>query len=173
MVEKLVRDVTWAGVLIVVPAIAAWLTGLHLIFPSLGPSAFFLATGDKKLFSARSVIGGHFIGVVGGLIAYWSLAAGLAVGHFPPALSLDNFRLVMSGVLSLVITITVMLGTKTVHPPACATTLIVSLGLLPMPFDGLLIMVAVVVMFIVFRLMVHVEEKTNKEKRVAGSETRT
>ncbi len=162
MVKKMVRDVIWAGILIVIPALAAWLTGLHLIFPSLGPSAFFLATGDKKLFSARAVIGGHLIGVLGGLAAYWSLAAGLAVGHMPPALSLDIFRLVMSGVLSLVITIAAMLGTKTVHPPACATTLIVSLGLLPNPLDGMLIMLAVILMYGVFRFLVFGEEKSRK-----------
>ncbi len=155
MVHKFIRDVAWAGILIVIPALAAWVTGFHLIFPSLGPSAFFLATGDKKLFSARSVIGGHLIGVIGGLIAYNSLAAGLAVGNFPPALSLDNFRLVMSGVTALVITIAVMLGTKTVHPPACATTLIVSLGLLPTLFDGMIIMIAVILMYGVYKLMLY------------------
>jgi hypothetical protein len=40
------------------------------------------------------------------------------------------------------------------HAPACATTLIVSLGVLPRLVDGALIMVAVVAMFLTHRLVI-------------------
>lgn len=40
-----------------------------------------------------------------------------------------------------------MIATKTVHSPACATTLIVSLGVLSRPVDGVIIMGAVTLLY--------------------------
>ena len=46
-----------------------------------------------------------------------------------------------------------MLAARAVHAPACATTLIVSLGVLPTPLDGALIMAAVAALFLTHRLL--------------------
>jgi hypothetical protein len=56
-------------------------------------------------------------------------------------------------VLSVGLTTVIMLLTDTSHSPACATTLIISLGLLPTFMDGGLIMLAVAVMFLVQLLL--------------------
>jgi len=78
------------------------------------------------------VIGGHCIGVVAGLIAYHAIAPdiGVSVTTSAPALATAQLRFVASGVVAVVLTTGGMLATETVHPPACATTLIVSLGYL-------------------------------------------
>jgi CBS-domain-containing membrane protein len=147
--------VTWrVALLIAFPALIAWLTGLPFIFPSLGPSAYILASNDPKVFSTRKVIGGHFVGVLAGLAAYYSIAAGLSLPHLSPALTIDNLRVVMSGVCALVLAASVMQLAKAVHPPACATTLLVSLGVLATAEDALIIMGAVTVMFITYKLLV-------------------
>jgi hypothetical protein len=159
--EELLRHVLRVGIhvslLVAVPGLAAWAWGKPLIFPSLGPSAFALGISSNKTESGRSVIGGHFVGVVGGLLAYHLLATGLTLENIPPAWSFDGFRLAMSGVLSILLTTAAMLLTQTSHAPACATTLIISLGLLPTFPDGGIILLAVVGLFGVHKLLSRAE----------------
>ncbi|ELY64831.1 hypothetical protein C492_04845 [Natronococcus jeotgali DSM 18795] len=50
-----------------------------------------------------------------------------------------------------------MLATDTRHPPACATTLIVSLGLLSTFREGVLMIVAVVLLVAAHRLLLATE----------------
>ncbi len=139
----------------VVPGVAAWLTGQPLIFPSLGPTAFALVF-DRRENDARQVIGSHLIGVVGGLIAYHTLAQGLTLAALRPAFSVDGLRIVASGVISIGLTTLAMVALRLSHAPACATTLIVSLGVLPAITDGILIMVAVIGMFLIHRLIIRI-----------------
>lgn len=123
----------------------AWATGLPALFPSLGPSAFVLAmfpAGEAS--NPRRVIGSHALGVVAGLLSYHLVAPGVVVtGQIPP-LSVPGLRLTVSSVLAIILTVTGMLQFDIRHPPACATTLIVALGLLPRVSDGVLMIVAVV-----------------------------
>jgi hypothetical protein len=151
-------DLAHVGVLVLVPGVAAWLLGKPLIFPSLGPSAFVLVLNEREI-SARRVIGGHLIGVVSGVLAYQLLANGFTLANLAPALSAAGLRLVASGVLSIVLTTCLMQMARAHHAPACATTLIVSLGLLPGSTNGLLIMAAVIFMFFVHRLVVRMRKK--------------
>jgi len=148
--RKTLVDVAHVSLLVLIPGVAAWLLGQPLIFPSLGPSAFALVL-DPGENRARRVIGGHLIGVVSGLLAYHLLAHGLSLVDLVPALSSAGLRIVASGVVSILLTTGLMLATRASHAPACATTLIVSLGLLPSWTDGLLIMVAVIAMFLAHR----------------------
>ena len=105
-------------VLVLVPGALAWLFGRPLIFPSLGPSALALAL-DSDGSRGRQVIGGHWIGVVRGLIAYHALARGLSLAALAAAPSLGGLRIVASGVLSVGLTTWLMLATRTTHhPPA-------------------------------------------------------
>ena len=152
MKPKDLRDLAHVCLLLLVPGSLAWLLGQPLIFPSLGPSALALVLDDKGN-RARQVIGGHFFGVLSGLIAYHLLAQGLTLAALAPALSIDGLRIGASGVLSVGLTTLAMLATRTTHAPACATTLIVSLGVLPSPMDGARIMAAVVIMFLAHRLV--------------------
>jgi CBS-domain-containing membrane protein len=127
-----------------VTGIVTVLTGRPFLFPSLGPSAYLLATAPAAPTSRpRSVIGGHAIGVVAGLLTYHLLAAGLVVTDPGSAMSVAQLRLGASAVVSVGLTTTGMVATGYRHAPACATTLIVGLGLLPSPVDGGIILVAV------------------------------
>jgi hypothetical protein len=145
--SKVLRDTLQVGVLLCVPALVAWVSGRPFIFPSLGPSAFSLICGDRGEDTAAKVIGGHFIGLLGGLLAYHLLAHGLDLGHLPMSRSFPLLRLALSGILSVMLTTAGMEGTRLEHPPACATTLIVSLGLLPSWWDAIFIMVAIAMMY--------------------------
>lgn len=136
-----------AGALLVDLGLFAWVTGLPALFPSLGPSAYVLATRPGAPESApRRVIGGHALGALAGLLAYRALAPGeLAIaahGSFSPAVA----ALAASAVVAVALTTAAMLATDLRHAPACATTLIVALGLLATPVEVSVLVVAVVVL---------------------------
>ena len=141
----------YAGFLFTVIGATAWASGEPFIFPSLGPSAFILAF-ERRGSRTRTyrVVGSHLIGAVAGLLAYTLFASGVALASTPPA-SVDGFRLALSGVVSIVLTAWGMLASRTIHAPACATTLIVSLGLLSTPRQVAIILVSVVVLVAVPR----------------------
>lgn len=135
-----------AGGLVALLGGISWATGRPFVFPSLGPTAFALAL-RPNFQRARAVIGGHFCGVFGGLVAYYLLAHGLTLTALPAPGSWAGLRLAASAALSVGFTTGAMIATKTVHSPACATTLIVSLGVLSSPLDGVVIMGAVVLLY--------------------------
>lgn len=122
-------------------AAAALATGAPLIFPSLGPTAFLLFyTPLQPAASPRNTLGGHLIGAVAG---YLSLAA-FGLLHEAPALTTGvTGPRVAAAALSLGLTSGVMVWTKLPHPPAGATTLIVSLGILREPWQLAVLMLAV------------------------------
>jgi len=131
MRERL-RQSAVASALLSVSGALAWLTGSPLVFPSLGPSAYLLAVDPSApTCRPRRVVGGHVVGIAGGLLAYYLLAQGLVVTEPFPPLSEPGFRLATSAALATGLTTLGMLVTDLRHAPACATTLIVSLGLLP------------------------------------------
>jgi CBS domain-containing membrane protein len=125
-------------------SILALLTGSPFIFPSLGPTAFlFFYTPTAPSASPRNTLIGHAVGVLAG---YFSLVVtGLTTAG--PALSIGvTGPRVIAAALSLGLTAGVMVLLKSPHPPAGATTLIVSLGILTQPWKLVLLMVAVVVL---------------------------
>lgn len=126
-----VRSSLYAGVLLTVVGLLAWATGRPFVFPSLGPSGYVLATTSSDAVTPRRVVGGHLLGLGAGLLTYHTLASGFVITTTAPAFSLAQLRLVASGVVAVALTTGTMLRTDLVHPPACATTLIVALGLLP------------------------------------------
>ncbi|MFC7174330.1 HPP family protein [Haloplanus litoreus] len=137
----------YAGVLFAVLGAIAWLSGQPFVFPSLGPSAFLLAferRGNRTRLGR--VVASHAIGGVAGLLAYTLLGAGVILTATPSPGSAAGLHLVASGVCSIVLTSWGMIATGTNHAPACATTLIVSLGLLSTPGQVGLIVVSVVVL---------------------------
>lgn len=147
MMRRRVGTSLYAGFLFTVLGLIAWLSGQPFIFPSLGPSAFLLAfdrQGDRT--RTYRVVGSHLIGAVAGFLAYLLFAAGVTLTPPPEAFSPDGLRLAASGVLSVVVTSWGMIATDTVHAPACATTPIVSLGLLSTPLAVLTIVGSVVIL---------------------------
>lgn len=135
------------GLLIAVVGVFAWVTGFPALFPSLGPSAFVLAMfPDGEASDPRRVVGSHALGVAAGLVAYHLFATGIVVTSQIEPVSITGFRLVVSSVGAIILTVTGMLYLGVRHPPACATTLIVALGLLSGVFQGALIVATVVVL---------------------------
>lgn len=147
MVRRRLGTSLYAGFLFTVLGLVAWASGQPFVFPSLGPSAFILAF-DRRGERTRTykVVGSHLIGGVAGLLAYSLLAAGITITTTPAAFSPEGLRLAASGVLSIVLTSWGMIATNTNHAPACATTLIVSLGLLSTPIQVAIIVASVVVL---------------------------
>lgn len=120
----------------------ALITHTPFIFPSLGPTAFlFFYTPTAPTASPHNTLIGHAIGIFAG---YFSLVVtGLTMAG--PALTVGvTWPRVIAAALSLGLTSGLMVLFKSPHPPAGATTLIISLGLLTQPWQLLLIEVAVV-----------------------------
>lgn len=137
----------YAGLLFTVLGGIAWVSGEPFIFPSLGPSAFLLAF-DRRVNRTRTyrVVGSHLIGGVAGFLAYSLLAPGVSLTATPPPVSMGGLRLALSGILSIIMTSWAMIATDTIHAPACATTLIVSLGLLSTPIQVVIMVVSVIIL---------------------------
>ncbi|WP_121821647.1 HPP family protein [Halostella salina] len=142
----------YAGVLIATLGGVAWATGEPFVFPSLGPSAFLLAKARRGATVApRRVIGGHAVGVVAGLGAYHVVDPGTVLSGSIQPFSASAGGLVAAATLAVSLTSLGMLATDTSHPPACATTLIVALGILPTVEAGATIVVAVTALVAVHR----------------------
>src|SRR6184192_1883861 len=127
-------------------ATLAVITRSPFIFPSLGPTAFlFFYTPTAPSASPRNTIIGHAVGVIAG---YSSLViTGLTMAG--PALAIGvTWPRVIAAALSLGLTAGLMVLLKSPHPPAGATTLIISLGILTKPWQLLLLMVAVILLTI-------------------------
>lgn len=125
-------------------AVLALLTRSPFVFPSLGPTAFlFFYTPRAPTASPRNTIIGHGIGV---LVGYFSLlVTGLTMAG--PALAVGvTWPRVIAAALSLGLTAGLMVLLKSPHPPAGATTLIISLGIMTKPWQLLLLMAAVVLL---------------------------
>jgi CBS-domain-containing membrane protein len=109
-------------------SVVAFATRQPFIFPSLGPTAFLLFyTPQAAAASPRNTLAGHLIGCVAG---YVSLAI-FGLLHAGPAIVVGvSGNRVGAAALSLALTAGFMAWLRVPHPPAGATTLIVSLGLI-------------------------------------------
>ncbi|HEX6310041.1 MAG TPA: HPP family protein [Acidimicrobiia bacterium] len=133
-------------VAIAIMALAALVTGEPFIFPSLGPTAFLLFfTPMLPTASPRNTVYGHLIGVLAG---YFALVV-FGLTNDPPALasSVSGAR-VGAAAVSLGLTSGVMIWARVPHPPAGATTLIVSLGIIREPEQLAVLMLAVVLLVV-------------------------
>jgi CBS-domain-containing membrane protein len=132
------------GGLILVVALAAWLTHKPLIFASLGPTAYELIEQPHRR-SARpyNIIMGHLIAVVAGLVAVYGIHAWTV-----PAVSLASVPLLRVWAASLAAALTVVgtLAARATQPAALSTTLVVSLGAMQRWQDGILIMIAILLL---------------------------
>jgi len=151
LLRHLPPRVVWAGYVffnsfatIALLSLLAGVTGSPFVFPSLGPTAylFFFAPMGKSS-SPRHAILGHAIGLVCGYAAYVAMGShGFTTTSFKEV----SWREITAAALSLAATGAVMVLMRVSHPPAGATTLIVSLGILTKPEYLVIIEIAVVLL---------------------------
>ncbi|GGO82862.1 HPP family protein [Nonomuraea cavernae] len=123
-------------------AIIAYNTDAPFVFPSLGPTAFLLFyTPLAAASSPHNALVGHLIGVLAG----WFSLAVTGLLAVPPDLEKIDWQRILACAIALGLTCGLMPVFQAAHPPAGATTLIVSLGLLRTPDHLLIMMVAVFV----------------------------
>ncbi len=122
-------------------AFAALVTGAPFIFPSLGPTAFILFyTPMVAAACPRNTLAGHAIGAGAG---YFALVV-FGLQNAAPALATGvTASRVGAAAISLGLTSGLMVWARVPHPPAGATTLIVSLGILHEPWQLAVLMLAV------------------------------
>lgn len=125
-------------------AAVAMISRTPFVFPSLGPTAFlFFFTPSVPAASPRHAIYGHAIGILCGYGALWLFG----LEHAPPAMATGvSFARVGAAALSLASTGALMILLKAAHPPAGATTLIISLGIVTSPVHLVVIEVAVAIL---------------------------
>ena len=128
-------------VTIAILAGVAMVTRTPFVFPSLGPTAFlFFFSPTAPTASPRNTIIGHAIGIACGYGAL--LVFGLE--HALPAMATGvDVPRIGAAALSLAATGSLMILFKAAHPPAGATTLIISLGIVTRPFHLAVIEIAV------------------------------
>ncbi len=117
-----------------------------LAVPSLGPTAFLIFDYPRRpSASPRNAVFGHAIGIGAGYLALVVFGLGRAPSTLSGGLSAE--RAAAAG-LSLGLTAGLMALLNLPHPPAAATTLIVSLGFVTRPAEfgalmgGVIIIVA-------------------------------
>jgi CBS-domain-containing membrane protein len=122
------------------------LSRTSFVFPSLGPTAYLLFfTPRSPAASPKHAVCGHAIGLVCGWAALWF--SGL---YAAPAVTAEGVNLtrVFAAAASLGATGAIMVLCNVGHPPAGATTLIVSVGFITTIQQLLIIQAAVVALLI-------------------------
>lgn len=111
------------------------------VFPSLGPTAYLLFFSPlAKTSSPRNTILGHTIGIICGYGAYVVTGAGAMEFGAHPGIFWPR---ILAAALSLSATGAFMVLLGVSHPPAGATTLIISLGIISKPHQLVIIEIAV------------------------------
>ena len=144
--RKVISLLSGANVALAILTISllAWFTGLPLVFPALGPTAFILFSKPFSPDAApRSVILGHFSGIASGIVA-WHLFSYL--GNEPVSLDVLGWPTFASTSAALATTCFLMVRFSCPHAPACASALIIALGGATGWLNMLAMMIAVVVL---------------------------
>lgn len=112
------------------------------LFPSLGPTVMlFFESPRQRASRPRNALVGHGVGLLAGIAVLY----GLGLQDDPPVPSggLTPVHL-LAGALSVAVTTLVLTAVRIPHPPAGATTLIVSLGILTGPAELVAMAAAIV-----------------------------
>jgi CBS domain-containing membrane protein len=125
-------------------ALLALATGSPFVFPSLGPTAYlFFFSPQAEASSPRNTILGHAIGLICGYAAFVLTTASSPPFAMHPGV---HGARVLAAALSLSATGALMALFRISPPPAGATTLIVSLGIISQPKELVIIEIAVVLL---------------------------
>lgn len=98
------------------------------VFPSLGPTLMlFVETPLQPSANVKNAVVGHLVGIAVGAACLYGFGLN---GHKPAPVEGLSWSYVLAAALSVGITAVILRAIRSPHPPAGATTLIVSLGLL-------------------------------------------
>lgn len=137
-------------VTIAVLGVVAMFSALPALFPSLGPTAFLLfAAPTAPASQPRNVLAGHAIGLVCGYLAL--VLTGLTDARPAFVMGMTVPR-ILAVAFSLAATSAAMVKLGVGHPPAGATTMIVSLGVIARP-NALLVMEVSIALLLGMSLM--------------------
>ena len=132
-------------------ALLSLATRMPFLFPALGASAFILIAFPKAPAAApRNVIGSHLVGAAAGWACFrlFGLEAGGAT-----LVAGGGWQHVCAAALALGLTTGLLLRFDLLHPPAGATTLIVSLGFLPHAWQIAMVGVSAVLLLVLVRVV--------------------
>jgi len=126
---------------VAVMSVAAWITGLPAVVPSLAPSLLGAATSPgRREHAPTTLLVGHFIAI---LAALASLVAFDLLGEPPVLAARMSAARMLALPVALALTLAGMLIVRRVHPAAGATTLLVGMGIVR-PGGDLVVLVAAI-----------------------------
>jgi len=99
----------------------------------------------RKKHSFKNIFGAHAIGAASGLLTHFIFAPTFTLKAVNSPFHLAGLRIAVSAILAVALTAGLMRGTGWTHAPACATTLIVALGLISGPAGVIYILASVVI----------------------------
>jgi CBS-domain-containing membrane protein len=118
-------------VVLALVGVVALVTGLPWLFPSLGPTVMlFFESPEQQSARPLNTLVGHGVGIIVGI---GSLAAFGLFGEEPATTAGLTGHYLLAAAVSVAVTTLVLTLVKLPHPPAGASTLIVSLGILTTP----------------------------------------
>lgn len=167
-----IPDGVWApimgGILILIAGIIGLIAGQPWLFPSLGPTAY-LQVENPGLPSARfyNTIVGHYVGIAAGLIgiaifSLWTTPSVLVSHQLLPAW-------VGAAAIAIFLTIIINMFLRSSHPPAAATTLLVSLGAFRTPSQISALIAGVLIIAVVGEILRRIRTGKNQSSFKEGS----
>jgi hypothetical protein len=150
---RVVFSVLANAIAVGVLAVTAVLVHQPLVFPSLGPTALLIFTHPRQEASSpRNAITAHALAIV---VGYGSLLA-FGLAHAPSAVTTGvTWSRAGAAALSLGLLAGILVAIRLPHPPAAATVLIVSLGIIHTVRDLALMLAAVVALLVVAYVLEH------------------
>lgn len=115
------------GLLVLLAGGLGYVTGNVWLFPSLGPSIFLhVVSPHLKSSSLYNMVVGNLVGIIIGYIL--AIITGAAYVQSPLAVGYLQLSHVVASCISLALVILIHIPLKASHPPAAATTFLITLG---------------------------------------------
>jgi HPP family. len=115
------------GLLTLLAGGLGYITGNMWLFPSLGPSIFLQVVSPKlKSSSLYNMTVGHLVGIVSG----YTLAVITGAAYVQSAFAIGHLELshIVASCIAITLVILIHIPLKASHPPAVATTFLITLG---------------------------------------------
>lgn len=124
--DILLRSVL-GGLLVLLAGGLGYITGNLWLFPSLGPSIFMLVESPhQKSSSIYNMTVGHLVGIISG----YALAIITGAAYIPSAFDVDHLQLsqIVASCIAIALVMLIHILLNASHPPAIATTFLITLG---------------------------------------------